>query len=279
MQERDERGQTLERIIKQYARGKKSMKNFMLTPAAGKRLIGKALASHPAVLTALESGTIVIVAGTTNGYVAEEVLTRIGQAEGFIRKRFFRGVTMPPSVSMTEMGRLGDESAFPGDVIIVNGRWHKGKTIYDVADNLKGGDIILKGANALDLARRQAAIFIGHPKAGTIGVALQAVVGRRVRLILPVGVEKRMVGDLLDLAARLNSPGAQGPRLLPMPGQVFTEIDAILLLTGATAELVAGGGVCGAEGGVWLAVSGEPKQIDAAEALLKSVASEPKFEM
>ena len=33
----------------------------------------------------------------------------------------------------------------------------------------------------------RAAVYIGDPKAGTIGVALQAAVGRRVRLILPVG--------------------------------------------------------------------------------------------
>lgn len=255
------------------------MKQFIITPASGKRLIGRALASHPTVLAALEFGTIVIVAGTTNGYVAEEILTRIGQVEGFTRKRFFRGVTLPPSIPMTETGRLPDETGFPGDVIIVNGRWHKGKTIFDVVDNLKEGDIILKGANALDLAHRQAAIYIGHPKAGTIGAALQAVAGRRVRLILPVGLEKRIVGDLMDLAFRLNIPGAQGPRLLPVPGQVFTEIEAVSLLTGATAELVAGGGVCGAEGCVWLAVSGETKQMNAAEALLKSVASEPAFKL
>lgn len=255
------------------------MKQFIITPASGKRLIGRALASHPTVLAALEFGTIVIVAGTTNGYVAEEILTRIGQVEGFTRKRFFRGVTLPPSIPMTETGRLPDETGFPGDVIIVKGRWHKGKTIFDVVDNLKEGDIILKGANALDLAHRQAAIYIGHPKAGTIGAALQAVAGRRVRLILPVGLEKRIVGDLMDLAFRLNIPGAQGPRLLPVPGQVFTEIEAISLLTGATAELVAGGGVCGAEGSVWLAVSGETKQMNAAEALLKSVASEPAFKL
>jgi len=42
-------------------------------------------------------------------------------------------------------------------------------------NHLKEGDIILKGANALDMSRRQAAILIGHPKAGTIGIVLQAV--------------------------------------------------------------------------------------------------------
>jgi hypothetical protein len=50
------------------------LKQFVVTPSAGKRLIAKALASHPAVSDALKNGTVVIVAGTTNGYVAEEVL-------------------------------------------------------------------------------------------------------------------------------------------------------------------------------------------------------------
>jgi len=51
------------------------------------------------------------------------------------------------------------------------------------------------------------------------------------------------------------------------------------LLTGATAELFAGGGVGGAEGSVWIAVSGKPNQMKAAEAVLKSVAHEPAFEL
>jgi hypothetical protein len=34
------------------------MKQFVLTPAAGKRLIGKAIAKDPAVVAALKAGTI-----------------------------------------------------------------------------------------------------------------------------------------------------------------------------------------------------------------------------
>jgi len=255
------------------------MRQFVLSPAAGKRLIGKALATHPAIETALKSGTLVIVAGTTNGYVAEEILAKIGQAEGFSRQRFFRGITLPPWLPTNEAGMLPDMSGFPGDVIISKGVWQKGKTIRNVVDDLEEGDVILKGANALDLPSWQAAVLIGHPKAGTIGLALQAVVGRRVRLILPVGLEKRVFSDLNDLAVRLNAPGAEGPRLLPVSGEVFTEIEAISLLTGAEAELVAAGGVFGAEGSVWLAVSGSEEEMDAAEKLLKSVASEPGFEL
>lgn len=253
------------------------MKSYVLTPAAGKRLIGKALASHPVITSACQSGILAIIAGTTNSYVTEEILASLGQAEGFTGKRFFRGVTLPPSHPTTDSGRLTDESAFPGDVIIENGIWQKGKTIFDVVDRMKEGDLILKGANALDVSRKRAAILIGHPKAGTIGVALQAVTGRRVRLILPVGLEKRIDGDLDVIAQKLNAPSAKGPRLLPVQGQVFTEIDAIALLTEAEAELIASGGVCGAEGSIWLAVSGTAEQMTAAESLIKTIISEPPF--
>jgi hypothetical protein len=81
------------------------------------------------------------------------------------------------------------------------------------------------------------------------------------------------------LAEKVNVPGANGCRLFPVPGQVFTEIEAVHLLTGATAEMIAGGGVCGAEGSYWLAISGSKEQEDAAEKLLASVASEPAFNL
>jgi hypothetical protein len=120
-------------------------------------------------------------------------------------------------------------------------------------------------------------VLIGDPKGGTAAMALQAVIGRRVRLIVPVGLEKRVSDDLDELAALSNAPGAHGPRLFPLPGEVVTELEALALLTGASARLVAGGGVCGAEGSVWLAVSGSPEQVAAAQELLKQVAGEAPF--
>jgi 6-phosphogluconate dehydrogenase (decarboxylating) len=42
---------------------------------------------------------------------------------------------------------------------------------------------------------------------------------------------------------------------------------------------VASGGVSGAEGSVWLAVSGSEEEMEKAETLLESVAAEPGFEL
>jgi len=243
------------------------MKQFCVTTSMGKRLIGKAIAGHPDIKTVLEKGTLGIIAGTTNGYVAEEILKSLGQAEEFSRIGFRRGMTRAPGATVAS-------GKFPRDVIIVEGEWQKGKTIYDVEDSLKAGDIVLKGANAFD-RHGHAAVQIGHPKGGTIFVALTALVGRRVRLIVPVGLEKRVLEDVNLLAQRCNALGAEGPRLLPITGELFTEIDAIKLITGTDSCLLSAGGVYGAEGSYWLGISGTEERIQAAADLIKSVADEP----
>jgi hypothetical protein len=253
------------------------MKQFLITPQAGKRLIARTLANHPAITKALKNGTLVIVAGTTNGYVAEEILKTHKITNNFSRKHFFRGINLPSTKIVNTEGRLADESKFSGDVIIIKGILQKGKIIADVIDNLKEGDVILKGANAVDLTRKHAAILIGHPKAGTIGLALPVVVGRRVKLIIPVGLEKRISGDLNSIAEKLNAPGVGGYRLLPVPGEVFTELEAMKALTGAEVDLIAAGGVCGAEGACWIAVNGSEEQEEFAEQIITSVADEPQF--
>ncbi len=255
------------------------MFQIVITPAAGKRLIARATVEHVYIKNATKNHTIVIVAGSTNGYVAEELLATLGQSGDFKRDRFFRGITLPPAIRTNEHGRLPDESQFPGDVVISKGVWQKGKTIFDVIDDLKEGDVIIKGANCVDLARKKAGILIGHPKGGTIAVALQAVVGKRVKLILPVGLEKRVSDDIDAMAFILNSPGATGARLLPVPGEIITEIEAVEMLFGARAILVAGGGVCGAEGAVWLAIQGDPEQLDRARTVLERIAKEESFKM
>jgi hypothetical protein len=243
------------------------MKQICVTTAMGKRLIGKGLAQHPDIKAVLEKGTLVIVAGTTNGYVAEEILESLGQADAFSRIGFRRGMTVAPGAQVPNV-------EFPGDVVIRDGQWQQGTTIFDVADELGADDIILKGGNAFD-ALGQAAVHVGHPQGGTILAAVTAVVGRRSRLIVPLGLEKRVFEDVNVLARRCNAAGTEGPRLCPIPGEIFTELEAIKLLTGAEALLLAAGGTYGAEGASWLGISGSDEQVQAAAALIQSVADEP----
>ena len=69
-------------------------------------------------------------------------------------------------------------------------------------------------------------------------------------MIIPVGLEKRISDTIDTLAQILNEPGCTDPRLMPVQGEIITELEAIKHLTGVNAKLIAAGGVCGAEGSV-----------------------------
>lgn len=243
---------------------------FYLTPAAGKRLIAKGIAQIDSVREALENGTILIIGGTTNAAVAEELLKVVGDAEGFDRKGFFRGITVPKGFKYKPQESIGD-------VVIKNGKWQRGLTVYDACADLKKGDIVIKGANAVNLDEEQAGVLLGSDNIGTAGPVLTAVYGRRVSLIVPVGVEKRVEAPIFELSQMCNSPDASGLKFLPLPGQVFTELHAIELLTGAYAEILGGGGICGAEGGCYFLAEGTDEQISALREIIAEVETEEPF--
>lgn len=234
--------------------GEKTMKqmSIVLTPEQGKKLIARAVASLPEVETALETATIVVIAGTTNRYVAEELLKKAGEPTD--TENFYRGITLPRGVKLE--GGIARE-----DVVIEKGKRVRGKTIFDVAGMLKPGDLIIKGGNAVHLASRQAAVLVGNPAVGTTLPIIEAVYGRRVGTVIPVGVEKRVELPIPTLAALSTDGVTAGPRLCPLPGEAFTELDAIPALYDLEAEIFAAGGVMGAEGAVYFLCSGREEDL------------------
>lgn len=246
-------------------------KQFQLTVSAGKRLIAKAVSGMEQIRTALSGHTIVIISGSTNGYVAEELLTQTGQKGDFDKRSFLRGVNVGHGAGAPK-GKYANT-----DVVLEKGVWAKGKTVFDVVSDLGSDDVILKGANAVEPDRKLAGIQIANPTFGTSGPILQAVLGRRTQLIIPVGLEKRVFGNIAAMASKVNSPAASGTRLLPVAGTIITELEAIQLLSGASAELVAAGGIFGAEGSCWIAVSGSEEQLSAAAEAIHAVQKEPAF--
>ncbi len=241
-----------------------------LTPAAGKRLIAKGVASLAAVRTALLRGTVVVIAGTTGGYVAEELLAAVSQPAGFDKRRFYRGI-------IRSAGTPASLPPLAEDLVLEKGVWRRGATVFDVAEKLGPDDIILKGANALDLERGEAAVLIGNPTGGTMAAIATAVMGRRAQLLLPVGLEKRLTGPLKELADACGEPEADGLRLWCAPGRPFTELDAIRQLSGAEARIFAAGGVLGAEGGCYLLARGTDTQLQVLRTLLDGVLGTPPF--
>ncbi len=242
---------------------------FYLTPAAGKQLIALALAENAEIQNALKNHTVVVVAGTTNMYIAKTLLSSIGE-DGFTGKHFFRGIVSGQPVP-------SDLPEMEGDVVIEKGCYVRGKTVQEVAPGMGAGDIILKGANAVDLKTGEAAVLIGHPEGGTLAAIWQACVGRRAKVIVPAGVEKRVDGPISELCELCCAPDAAGARLAAAPGKAFTEIDAIRQLTGAEAKLIAAGGVCGCEGAAWFQCCGTDEQLEKLQSCIAKVRQTPAF--
>lgn len=247
----------------------KSMQ-ISLTPAAGKKLISIGLAHQESLLTAAREHTVVIVAGTTNTYVASAMLEALGE-KAFDGTHFFRGIVSGKAVP-------ADLPEMDGDVVIEKGKRIYGKTIQEVAPTLKAGDVILKGANAVDLKTGEAAVLIGHPAGGTMTGIFEAAIGRRVQVVVPVGVEKRVEGPISQLCSLCNAPEATGVRLAPAPGSAYTEIDAIRELSGAEARLIAAGGICGCEGSAWFQCTGTREQLEKLAHFWRQVKDTPAYD-
>lgn len=241
-----------------------------LSPSAGKKLIGDALSGREDVLLAAKEHTLAVVMGSTNTYFASALARRLGLP--FEEKGFYRGLLLPKSVKPSAPRQRYD-------FILRKGELLPEKSIFDIAPSLGAEDLILKGGNAVQLSSRDVGILIQSPEGGTMIPILSAAVGRRTRLIHPVGVEKRVDLPIPMLCALLNQESPSGLRMLQSPGLGYTELDAFRDLFGLDAELVAAGGVCGYEGGCLFRLEGEG---DAVERLLLRQEEEgetPAFEI
>ncbi|WP_221934317.1 hypothetical protein, partial [Klebsiella pneumoniae] len=92
--------------------------------------------------------------------------------------------------------------------------------------------------NAVNIQDREAGVLLGNPQVGTALPIITAVYGRRAKLYVPVGTEKRVNEKINDIAAIVNDGESEGLRFLPLPGDIVTELDAISVLSGADAIVI-----------------------------------------
>ena len=237
-----------------------------LTVSESKRLIAKGVVQTDYVKRALQEGIFAVGPGSTNGYVVEEIT-----GEPFDKRSFVAGRTVPSGYRGPKMGYTQP------DLVIKKGeRLDLGAR--EIIGEMGPGDVYVKGVNALNYDRKQAAVLIGDPTGGGVQTALGAVVARRIRYLHPVGLEKDMSADLNEAADCINKDkDGRGPTLWVVPGDIFTEIEALSVLAGVEAQQVGAGGIAGAEGAVWLAIYGTSGELDKAREAIGSVQGEEPF--
>lgn len=249
--------------------GSERQKSYVLTVAESKRLIARGVAACAAVESALDEGIVAVAKGTTDGYVVEEIT-----GETIDRTLYCTGTTQPARRKSDV--RVANEL---DDLVLQEGEPMEGFSATESVGEMGPDDVFIKGANALNYDLGQAGVLIGHPTGGTVGAALGTVIARRITLIIPVGLEKSIPGDLYETAQALNRSGktGSGPTLWPVEGEIFTELEALDVLAGVHAHPIAAGGILGAEGSVRIAVWGTDQQVERADAMIESVRGESPF--
>ena len=243
-------------------------KQVVLTVAESKRLIAKGVAALPEVKSAMTNGIVVVATGTTNAYVLEELWNK-----RIDKRRYRSGVTTPDIPEKTDVKQ---EEAIP-DVVFRNGILAKDLDRYNAVQHMGKGDVYIKGANALDYIGQMAGVLIGSPTGGTVGAVIGNVIGKQITLIIPIGLEKLVYEDIYELHRLTMNQDYDGPKMWPINGVIITEIEAIGLLFGVDATLLAAGGVAGAEGSVRLLIDGVDGDVESALKDIKEIKGEPRY--
>lgn len=241
---------------------------FTLTSSESKRLIAQGVKELPAVQNALADHTIIVAGGTTNAYVAEELLgIHIEDKAGYTVGIVINGETgISTSTNRTN------------PFVITNGK-PQDMHWKEYLPHIKPGDVFIKGGNAVD-STGLAAVMVSDAAGGTIGLAMGTLYARGIKLIVPIGLEK-MVPDVqaaIEFMSLNPVDEAIGTKvgLIPILGAtVVTELDALETLFNVDAYCIAAGGVAGSEGSVTLAIEGSDAEIAEAIEFIKSIKNEP----
>lgn len=240
-----------------------------LTTSESKRLIAKGVTALPSVQNAMDKHTIIVAGGTTNAFVAEELLgIKIEDKTGYTL-----GIVTKGELGISQSSRrLAPYVVLKGQPL--NASWK------EYLPKLQSGDIFIKGGSAVDHTGLSA-VMASDSFGGTIGAVQGLLYARGIELIVPIGLEK-MIPDVrvaVEFMTKSQLDEALGHKvgLIPMIGAtVITELTALETLYDLEARCIAAGGVDGSEGAVTIAIEGLDEEVQRAIRDVKSFKGEPK---
>jgi hypothetical protein len=246
----------------------------ILTPTESKKLIATAIAKLDVVRRAAQEGMVVMHPSSSTYFIFEELTGTKPKTNYWVC-----GVVTPRGTCVEMAMVFGGHSPsaknyHPGDL---RGLWaiKKGKVLVEIPlsellEQMTAKDVYIKGVNALD-TQGKVGILIGEPvQGGALGVVLSAWRKKKFNFIYPAGLEKLIPISILQAAKEAKRTQYEYGMGLPaglfpcQGGKIITEINAVELLSGATAVPIASGGLGGAEGATTLVIKGTNEQVRSA---------------
>ncbi len=245
---------------------------FTLTSAESRRLIAKAVVAMPEVKTAWEKAYLLLAGGTTNAFIAQELLDDASIEPGLCTV----GESTDGLLCVTAPA---SRKSFPN--VFLKGQAVPEMKLNEALADFHPETVVIKGANAVDMDG-----FVGVITSGFDGGTIPRIIGtttsKGLTWITPVGLEK-LVPSVAASAKALGgattidiSMGADPGMYCIANTKIVTEIEAIKQLFDCDAALVCCGGIGGNEGAVTLAVTGEEDKVKAlVEYLEANIKGEP----
>lgn len=200
---------------------------IILTDSECKRLIAKGITHHPLVIKTLKTGRIFIGRGSTNAYILEELTN-----EEFEKAHYVAGQVTGDKKTLHRLSALKGEKRLP-EVFLENGEVKK---ITDELSTFSPHDLVIKGGNVLGLDGI-AGIYAAHPEGGTVGRIIPVATARGIPVIIPISLNKLVTEDVWELAQVMGNQTMKKEftmglpiGIIPLVGDVFTEIDALFFL-------------------------------------------------
>jgi hypothetical protein len=247
----------------------KELRNIQitLTVEESKSIIALGILKHPLVVAALDKGKILFKGGTTVSKITEKLL----------------GVPLRVSGRITKRGTVSSKDIVQGphSILYCKGKWvNIDDKIAEESLKLSKNDLVICGANAIDNFGN-AAMMAGSPGGGGVGQSIGAWSSEAGNILIPVGIEKMILGDLRNIIKKSNRHGksiswGMSVGLLPLVGDIFTEIDAIKLLADVDCYPIGSGGLFEANGSITLEIIPYTKDdYEKIIQILKELKSEP----
>lgn len=228
---------------------------FTLTVSESKEIIAWAISEMPEVKDALKNGKIVLKGGTTVSAVAEKLVGEPLWISGRITPRgtktSLRKKSQPHSILIEK-----------NDIRNIDRYWNA------ILLELNKGDIVITGANALDV-NGNAAIMAAAPLGGKPINAISSLMVQGVEIIIAVGLEKLIpcsIKEAVIAAGQQSTDKALGCAvgLFHLIGKVITEKEAIEMLANVKCTIIGSGGILGAEGATTMVIEGSEKEVEKA---------------
>ena len=251
-------------------------KIYVLNPSQSKRLIAKGIVTEPRITQALNEGKIFVGRGTTNSYVLEELFKAAEIDVKFNKGDYVAGIV--DSEGNKCKWSVNKGPLYP-EILIDKGKKVEVKDRVSEVKKFGRNDIILKGANALDI-NDVPGVLIRAGDGGTIGSMFPTIMLKGLTVICPIGLEKVIQEDIIELSLIMGVDDViDGAGIIPMPfAESFTEVEALEILFDCEVYHVASGGVRSAAGSVSLLVGTETdEEFTKIDEFMKNIIEEPDF--